>query len=160
MISSFSEAQETILQFLDRINLNYKECTLAEESFLDGVLIKNGVVCFDSKQLLSPGDILHEAGHLALLPPDKRAIANGNIAEQFPEEEGSEMAVILWTWLAAQQLEIAPELIFHPEGYKGDSEWLIAHLNAGNYLGSPLLQWMGVISMNGGAPKVERWVRA
>ena len=50
------------------------------DSFLKGILIKRGqlIVCI---QEAFPGDILHELGHISILPAQFRHLASGNLDE-------------------------------------------------------------------------------
>ncbi|MBQ00375.1 MAG: hypothetical protein CL477_06800 [Acidobacteria bacterium] len=79
------------------------------------------------------------------------------------DNDGAEIAVLLWTFLACEHAGIPPEVVFHPYGYKGDSEWLIEQFSSGNYIGLPLLQWYDMVSESDdpetGLPRVIRWVR-
>lgn len=42
---------------------------------------------------------------------------------------GDEMATILWSYAAAFHLNIDLKILFHPNEYKNDAEWLIAQFN-------------------------------
>jgi hypothetical protein len=112
----------------------------------------------DQQQLLYPGDVLHEAGHIAVTTAAERPLLSGNITENNPEKEGEELAVLLWTYAACQALGLPAEVVFHPAGYKGQSEWLITNFEQGNYIGLPLLAWMGLTTSNT-FPAMKRWLR-
>ena len=51
--------------FLASIGLKTAPVVLAETGFLDGLMISHGVLLIDEGRLAYPGDLLHEAGHLA-----------------------------------------------------------------------------------------------
>ena len=64
---------ESMISFLNGIGLSVRTSEISEPSFLPGIAIRRGVLVIDELRLLYPGDLLHEAGHLALLPPESRA---------------------------------------------------------------------------------------
>lgn len=129
-----------IVGFLRRIGLVVDERTLAGPTFLPGIRVERGGLVFDPCRLAHPGDLLHEAGHLAVVPPGQRAAMDGAI----DADPGEEMAAIAWSWAAAQDLGLAPEALFHADGYKGGSDALIENFRQGRYIGVPLLEWRGM----------------
>lgn len=145
------------LRFLNEIGLPTRETVLESPTFLPGLDIRDGVLCYDPQRLLYPGDLLHEAGHIALTPAAQRASLNGNITEAHPERQGDEMAVMLWTYAACRHLNMAPEIVFHAEGYKGENEWLLENYGQGTYIGLPLLKWMGLTDEQ--FPAMRGWLR-
>lgn len=153
---------EKILDFLKAIGIVVKEGAISDKSFLPGILIKNGELIIDTHQLQYPGDILHEAGHIAIAPPADRVILNDNVTANRPGTEGEEMCVLLWSYAACLHLSIPPEFVFHAEGYKGESEWLLTNFRSGTYIGLPLLVWMGMASNpdgQNGFPQMRKWLR-
>ena len=70
-----------IAEFLLSIGLEVAAVNRLENTFLPGVAIQNGVLVIDEQRLLYPGDLLHEAGHLAMLPPSQRTVTDGSISE-------------------------------------------------------------------------------
>lgn len=70
--------------------------------------------------------------------------ANDDIGNSLGEEYTYEMAVIAWSVAAALHLSISLTEVFHPEGYKGEWKWLMEQYESKNYIGLPLLQWMGL----------------
>ncbi len=156
-----------IFYFLNEIGIGYSLIDESADSFLKGIKIVNGRLVINLKNLLCIGDILHEAGHLACLPESLRSKANGNIAESLGEEHTFEMGVIAWSVAAAIYLNIPLSHIFHKDGYNGDADWLVEQYDSGNYMGLPLLQWMGMVAyedelMEGRIlpyPKMLRWTR-
>jgi hypothetical protein len=77
------------------------------------------------------------------------------------------MATLAWSYAAACHLGIAPEIVFHPAGYKGGASALFANFTAGRYVGVPLLQLYGMTveprraAACGGEPypHMMRWLR-
>jgi len=43
-----------------------------------------------------------------------------------------------------RHLNLEPEVIFHPHGYRGGAESLVVAFTSGSYIGLPLLQWFGM----------------
>lgn len=153
--------------FLEEIKIDYYLSDENFDSFLQGVKIQNGTLIINTKNILCVGDILHEAGHLACIPSTLRVKANDNIKDSLGEEYTFEMAVIVWSVAAAAYLEIPLTEIFHQEGYNGDANWLLEQYTAKNYIGLPLLQWMGLAVMEDKTVdginlpfKMLRWTRA
>jgi len=134
---------DQILSFLQKIGLTYKLEIIEEDTFLPGLKLRNGALVIDTKRLLYPGDVLHEAGHLACMPPDIRKNMNNNL-EDCDLHRGGEMMAIAWSYAACIFLKIDPEIVFHPDGYKGGGQNIIKNFNAGNVIGLPLLQWYGM----------------
>ncbi len=130
---------------------------------MPGIWIERGELVIDEARLLYPGDLLHEAGHLAVLRPAARAAASGSVSES----GGEEMAAIGWSYAAALHLELDPEVVFHADGYRSESAALLENFHEGRYLGVPLLQWMGLTADPKRAqtlgvapyPHMLRWLR-
>lgn len=145
-------AFNTILDFLGSLGLAPEIVCLEEATFLPGIKIVEGRLTFDPDRLMHPGDLLHEAGHIAVVPSEERPGLTGNI-DRGP---GDEMAAIAWSWAALTHLGLAPEVVFHEDGYHGASPSIIVAFRRGGSLGVPLLQWMGLTTA---FPKMERWLR-
>ena len=60
-----NQLTRTLANFLESIGLEIVPTTIAKETFLPGILIENGRMLVDEEKLTYPGDLLHEAGHLA-----------------------------------------------------------------------------------------------
>ncbi|MGA8213808.1 MAG: hypothetical protein WB799_09445 [Candidatus Sulfotelmatobacter sp.] len=129
-----------ILEFLTGIGLQVKLGASSNGAFLPGIDIRNGVLTIDKSKLLYPGDLLHEAGHLALLPAAERAQVNSDAGS----DGGIEMAAIAWSYAAALHLGLPPEFVFHKDGYRGGSDSIIESFAAGRYFGVPILEWAGL----------------
>ncbi|MFK7933661.1 MAG: hypothetical protein AB8G22_09125, partial [Saprospiraceae bacterium] len=61
-----------ITRFLTTIGLEVKEHPITGTTFLPGLKIVAGRLWVDTEQLRHVGDVLHEAGHIALEPPAVR----------------------------------------------------------------------------------------
>ena len=133
-----------IANFLDDIGLTVRTAELSEPTFLPGIRIDAGDLIVDESQLRYPGDLLHEAGHLAVAEPARRAMTTGKIEPPAGQRGGEEMAAIAWSYAAAIHLGLDPGFVFHDGGYRGDSDSLLENFSEGRYVGVPLLQWMGL----------------
>ncbi|GAB3582862.1 hypothetical protein [Hymenobacter daeguensis] len=148
-------------RFLAEIGLETEEKRLPKNTFLPGLLIDGGRLLIDPARLLYPGDVLHEAGHLAVTPAAERAQLSGNVMANKPEQQGTdgeEIAAMLWSYAAALALDIAPEVVFHPQGYRDQSAWILNNYRQGIYPGLPLLVWMD-LTTTADFPRMTRWLR-
>lgn len=165
MINTQSQILSEIVQFVKEIGLEIQEKKIESNSFLPGIQIELGQILYDTSKLNHPGDILHEAGHLALMKPNERAVASGDLEPgdgKTMNQNSLEIGVILWTWAVIKDLGIDPRIVFHQEGYKGSSEWYIKQFEARNYIGLPLLIWMSLTDDLDGEvpfPKMKKWLR-
>ncbi|WP_400191960.1 hypothetical protein [Hymenobacter sp. B81] len=151
---------DQLLAFVRGIGLEVREADLAgQATFLPGILLERGALVVDRRRLLYPGDLLHEAGHLAVTAAAERPTVGGNVTEHHPEKEGEEMAVHCWAYAACRALGLPPDVLFHPAGYRGSSAWFIEQFSQGYYPGLPLLVWMGLTTPTE-YPRLTRWLRA
>lgn len=152
---------ERLAAFVRGIGLAVHTTALPAETLLPGVDIRDGAVVVDEARLAHPGDILHEAGHLAVTAPEERS------APRLSPSDGDEMASIAWSYAALRYLDLDPAVVFHPDGYKGGSAAIIECFQSGLYFGVPLLQAYGMsyeprhAAKKGLAPfpHMLRWVR-
>ena len=135
---------ERICGFLSDIGIAVRFRPIERATFLPGIMIENGTLVVDRDRLLYPGDLLHEAGHIALETPERRPTLQDDVEAGKSPGQSVEMAVILWSYAALRHLDLAPEIVFHEHGYKGSAQWLLDEFAAGRYLALPLLQWMGM----------------
>ncbi len=136
----------TIIQFLNKVGIPTQFNAIHEATFLPGILIDKGTITIDENKLLYPGDLLHEAGHIAVMTKAERLQAIGNVGETKNQADagGEELAAIAWSYAALVHLALPPEVVFHPQGYKGASNWYIEQYTSGTYIALPLLQWFGL----------------
>jgi hypothetical protein len=152
---------ERLAAFVRDIGLPVRVAALPADTLLPGLDIRDGAIVVDEARLAHPGDILHEAGHLAVADPAERS------APRLSPSPGDEMASIAWSYAALRYLDLDPAVVFHPEGYKGGSAAIIENFTAGNYFGVPLLQFYAMsyeprqAAKKGVAPfpHMLRWVR-
>jgi hypothetical protein len=129
---------EKLAGFARSIGIDVRTASLPEATFLPGIDVSSGVVLIDESRLLYPGDILHEAGHIAVTDPAERNLPN------LSPSDGDEMAALAWSYAAARHLGIDPEVVFHADGYRGGGANLVENFNCGRYVGVPLLQLYGM----------------
>jgi hypothetical protein len=136
-----------ILAFLDEIGISIEHRTIEEKTFLPGILIAHGTLVVDSQKMLYPGDLLHEAGHIAMMPAAERGTVYNTVIrkESSPDTDAmEEMGAIAWSYAASVHLQLPPQVVFHPDGYKGESESLADNFSTGQYFGVPPLNWLGM----------------
>ena len=151
-----------IIRFLRDIGIQTKWVELSEETFLPGIGVDCGTLLIDEPKLLYPGDLLHEAGHLAVIPAERRMRAQNYIGKKAAEE----MMAIAWSFAALTHLGLDPSVVFHEAGYRGGSAALIENFTNGRYIGVPMLQWIGLTADNKRAeekgirpyPSMIKWV--
>lgn len=155
-----------VIFFLKEIGIEIIEKEL-EETFLPGLELGPDCIYIDYDKLLYPGDILHEAGHLAVtIASERKLVGTTEISKDWPTQ-GDENAAILWSYAALHHLQLPADFVFHPNGYKNDSEWFISNFESGQYIGLPLLEWMGLCLGNEKAekenklpfPAMQKWLR-
>jgi hypothetical protein len=129
-----------IVDFVRSIGLPVVRAELDDTAFMPGLALDGGRIVIDEDRLLYPGDILHEAGHLAVLRPEQRAQTHGRLGA----EGGEEMGAIAWSYAAAVHIQLDPVVLFHPDGYRGGANALLENFAQQRYIGVPYLQWLGL----------------
>ncbi len=141
--------------FLQQAGVPMRLESIEGETFLPGLSILNGTLLVDADRLAWPGDILHEAAHIALTPPSRRHSVGGKLSVT-PAEE---MAALAWSYAAALAAGIDPAIVFHEGGYKQGGSQLLTQYASGlppGGPGVPILQWYG---MTTGFPLMSSWLR-
>jgi hypothetical protein len=144
-----------IVAFLREIGLEAGEGRVEGRTFTPGIQIRHGALVYDPAELKHPGDLLHEAGHLAIVPPGRRAAMHVDAGNQAAEE----MAAIAWSYAAAVHLGLDATVVFHDDGYRGGGAALAENFGEGRYVGVPMLQWLGLTTSEA-YPKMSRWLVA
>ena len=148
---SLAGVVDCIFEFLREIGLKVSTAEIVRPTILPGIRIEAGGLVVDSARLVHPGDLLHEAGHLAVMPAARRILANNDTGA----DAGEEMAAIAWSYAAALHLELDPRVVFHDAGYRGGAQSLLENFADGRYVGVPMLVWRGLAVDKG----VERFPR-
>lgn len=156
--------REKIIGFLNQIGIQVIETELPCDCFLPGLAIQKNFILMDPDRMKYPGDLLHEAGHIAVTAEELRPLIGTEKMDPMWPTDGDELAAVLWSYAALKHLELEPEVVFHPNGYKNQSEWLIEQFESENYIALPLLEWMGFCfskETNGIAPfpNMIKWLR-
>ncbi|MBL7976399.1 MAG: hypothetical protein JNJ85_15885 [Candidatus Kapabacteria bacterium] len=133
-----------ICNFLNDIGIHVVFGPINYETVLPGIDLFNGGLLIDTNKLLYPGDILHEAGHLAVMPPNMRTTANGAIDPKIDLEMAGELMAIPWSYAAALYIGISPGIVFHDNGYQGGGSNIVDNFKEGRFIGVPMLQWIGL----------------
>lgn len=157
---------ELITGFLTQIGIDFAFRRLDGPTFMPGVGLENGMILIDTDKLTYPGDILHEAGHIATTPPGLRPAMNGELPGTVDNQAGEIMSQA-WCYAACVYLGIDPHIVFHKAGYRGGSEHIIRNFETGAEVGVPALQWLGMTYEKKNAEKLNtlafphmfRWMR-
>ena len=154
------------VDFLDRIGIATQERPGAT-GVLAGLAIVGGCIHFDD-DVCTAADLLHEAGHLAVLPSQWRRKASGDLDRLFPEmfadgsadnldPDGPEMRAMLqcgeaeataWAWAASMHIGLSPlqtiedNTYYNEDGTPGGADVRLA-LQCGAYAGINGLQAAG-----------------
>jgi len=148
---------DSILRFLDEIGIAAREGEVPPGSFLPGVRIERGALVFDRAALRWPSDLLHEAGHIAVMPPELRAQLDDALDAETPPHAG-EVEALAWAYAAAVHLGLELTDLFHEGGYKGQSAGLITTFSCGVYPGAAGLVQAGM-TQPAIYPRMSRWLR-
>jgi hypothetical protein len=158
---------DRIVGFLRDIGLPVREGEVGESAFLPGLLIEAGVLVFDRDRLAWPGDLLHEAGHIAVTPPAQRPLLPDPLDGLSELAHGGEAEATAWAWAASVALGLDPTVLFHAGGYRGYSANLITSFSLGVCPGSHGLAKAGMTAFDPQAqalgvppyPHMIRWLR-
>src|SRR3954447_6912848 len=116
-----------IAGFLRSVGLDVRAAELApEECFLPGIRLDRGAVLYDGAALTWPGDLLHEAGHVAVAPPAARPLLSGAAGRPGLDMGRLEHAAVAWSYAAALAAGIDPAPIFHGVGDRGRGPGILA----------------------------------
>ncbi|GGX24326.1 hypothetical protein [Undibacterium macrobrachii] len=167
MMNDGEKYQQVMCDFIESLGIAIIPKRLDHPTFLPGLDLGPNCIYLDVKKMQYPGDLLHEAGHLAVTTAAQRAAVGSDALELPWPTDGEEIAAVLWSYAAALHLGVPLEVVFHDNGYKNDSAWLIDNFNRGQYIGLPLLQWMGLCVDEQQAalhkirafPHMQKWLR-
>lgn len=143
---------ERVVCFLSKIGLNV-EVVHGAEGFLNGVKIVKGGLHIDPGASVS--SLLHEAGHLAIVPQQYRCYLDGNIMEGLSraltemEENGQvgddplvckmlqtgDTEATAWAWAAGIALNLPGELVIQDQDYGNEGAGVRLGLSMSSYVG-------------------------
>ena len=153
---------DALIDFVQSVGIEVRRQPLEHETFLPGLDIRDGALLVDSEKLAFPGDILHEAGHIAVADEARR------MAPELKPTKAEEMAALAWSYAAIRHLNLPTEIVFHDQGYQNGSKELIEAFDNGTGPGLPMRIWFGVTACPHGHqlgdgtqpfPKMDRWLR-
>ena len=142
-----------IVAFLDEIGISVVMTELPEDTLLPAMTVRRGTLLVDPARLTYPGDLLHEAGHIAVTDPAVRATL-----ETVADDQSEEIAAICWSYAAAHAVGLDPAIVFHGDGYRGNGASLAMNFELGIYIGLPLLVGYG-LTTSAVFPLMDRWLR-
>ncbi|MCK8479662.1 hypothetical protein [Psychroserpens algicola] len=159
MQTTYDEAiLNRIVNFINSIQIDVIPTRLNDDTFLPGLHLKGQAILMDKSKLKYPGDLLHEAGHIAVTAPQERSKIGTSEMEKSWPCMGDEIAAILWSYAALHHLNLNPDVVFHPNGYRDASNWFIEQFTSEVYMGLPLLVWMEFCDTET-FPKMKKWLR-
>lgn len=157
---------QKIAVFLKEIGLEIVSTRITSETFLPGILVAQGKLLIDEDQLLWPGDLLHEAGHLAVASAELRPTLTGEVILPDANLDAIESQAIAWSYAASLHLGLDPKTVFHEGGYRGQSAALLMNFEVGVPLGVNGLQEAGMTMIENAAregvrpyPHMLKWLR-
>jgi len=161
-MSEVADQTATIVEFLRGIGVTVRAEPLAEDGFLPAIVIRDGALLYDPARLAWPGDLLHEAGHMAMTDPD--ALPTATKFGEAGQLDGDELGAIAWSYAAALAAGIDPRVVFHDHGYRGQGAWYAdVFATSPHPPGMPMLQYYGLARHKdeGGDkyPAMKRWLR-
>lgn len=111
----------------------FERASIEQKPFLPGLHLHHGVLQIDLDKLAFAGDILREAGHIAVCESQERQFLHGDIykngllnGRESQRMHGEEMVATAWALAAVTHLELPLNIVFHEEGYRGGSNSLMA----------------------------------
>lgn len=158
---------DTILGFFRDIQIEVNEGEVPPDSFLPGVRVSRGGLIYDRNTLRWPGDLLHEAGHIAVMPASLRSSLDDALETSDAIPHAGEAEATAWAYAAIVHLRLDPAVLFHEGGYRGHSNGLIRSFGFGLYPGAADLAQAGmtlteVQAQQSGMtpyPRMLRWLR-
>jgi len=87
-VAGLDPLRDRLIGFIREIGIAVHDAAPDESGFLPGLDIRRGAIVINHPRWLHPGDILHEAGHLAVAAPAARS------AERLSPDGGDEMTAI------------------------------------------------------------------
>jgi hypothetical protein len=150
-----------ILDFLGSVGINVVAGDIGD-SILSSMTVRHGTIIIDPAIPAWPGDLLHDAGHVAMTEPAMR-----EQLVKVSDDPAEEMGAMAWSVAAASAIGIPLETIFHEAGYKGAGQNYIDSFRNDPSIGVPFLAWLGMTAEPRRAtewgipayPVMQRWLR-
>lgn len=157
---------QKIIDFIREIGIEVSFSELTQETVLPGIEIDRGRIIIDRERLKYPGDLLHEAGHIAVVPLAERETLTPVTLASRKDSAAEEMMAIAWSYAAGVHLGIDAEVIFHNDGYHGGAKNIAEAFRDGRGFGVPMLEYVGLserVELDGKwrsrFPVMLRWIR-
>lgn len=158
---------DAITAFLRGIGIAVRDGVVPDDAFLPGVRVDSGGLIVDRHALAWPGDLLHEAGHIAVTPAADRHRLSDALQGHVEAPHAGEVEATAWAYAATVALGLDPSVLFHAGGYRGKSPALIMTYSLGVYPGCQGLVCAGLTRVGEAArahgvepyPHMIRWLR-
>lgn len=168
-----------VAQELNKIGLH----TVRDEKatgFLEKVEIRKGGLLYQRDATVS--SLLHEAGHLAIIPAYFRRQADNDIEEviykmmdyisdkidkgENPDSplikaimQCGETEATAWAYAFGKKIGLEDNEIITPEEYEGNGEGVLSMVSSGNYFGINGLRAAGMINSTKDWPHLKKWIQ-
>lgn len=164
---------QSVVSFLNSIGLKTtitQDMSFFQKTFIKNILIKDGELLINNKTTIS--DLLHEAGHLAILHPQYRKLANNNISGvlkkmimeinvlqkenqkyQYCEDE----CATAWAYAVGVHLQLQDKIIIHKKQYQNTGADVIFGLKHNCHRGIKELQYAGFCVQRSSAKLLEEF---
>ena len=171
-MEQLSDEVYSVLEFISEVGLR---CELVDkvdyQSVIPNIYIRNGVIEYTLEATWQ--DLLHEAGHMAVIPSSIRSLMSDNLeasdevlgsdpATYELYMAGSEAGVISWSYAACLEIGLEPDNLF--DAFNEPEGMLMAHKMAhnnqmGGTYGVAELYYLGMIESKSSFPRLVRWVQ-
>ncbi len=147
------------------------------DGFLDAVRIVHGTLHYAPSRVLT-SDLLHEAGHLAVLPSAYRSMADGDLDDMYEDMlkdaserhpidspelraamQSGECEASAWAYAAGVAIGLDPDEIIHPDHYDGTGELVRFQFENRCHFGVNGLRHGGMIDSVRTYPRMLRWLQ-
>lgn len=173
-----NNAKQRVISFLNSIGIRTVEGRASTTGFLPNIKVRRGILFYNHKT--NAADLLHNAGHIAVIPAKYRLLCTGNmekavqkiwrIAEKTNDDssvfralmQASETEAIAWSWAVGKHLGLrGKEIITDDKShFKGIGADIRAMLKANCYFGINGLREAGMVESVKTFPRLTRWTQA
>lgn len=160
-MNPYCECAERVLGFLERIGIEVQRVDTLQGGFVPGIKIVAG--CLQASPVATVSDLLHEAGHIAIVPAAYRSMieadadeSTGRIVDKAQLStldlqdpllirllQIGDAEATAWAWAAGKYLDIPETLIIRDSDYDGGGAVQRQMLSMGRHFGVHGLQAAG-----------------